>query len=534
MSAEKEWRSISSASSKGKTPGPTGPKKLTFGVELELLIACRTRPEAPDPDLGDPRSIDGIVDALQYSYTDTEWVNRQEQVQKHVGNVLKSAGLNVHPGLEGIPNMEDWIVKDDFSVRSYETQYQFMQVEVVSPPFYSSKEAISQVGAVCDLLTSKYRIVCNETTGLHCHVGYGDHGFAPRVLSNLFATIWTFYPLLDSLHPSRRRGDHPKNKKSYFPSIKRFSKLARYVEDLPDANMAGLKQILETRDNVSPEEVLELMQPAIAGYGRLAYNISNLAAWFNFTTPRMDNPRIKKTVEFRQHEGTLASQRIKSWIKVCQGLVKFAEKVDAAALDKFLLRHINDDQDTDYTVFDLLKAIALPEEAAFYKQWFHEHPGWLDPPSPGSDTDLSDEDDYIETAPLSREALRDLGYDVESESVSPEKPVFKIMKDIDETESEYSGPPRRQGIRGVDWDTESNPESSGGPSKSEPSEGEEVSNPESSEGPSKSEPSEGEEVSNPESSEGEDVSNPATESNSDTPGDIPTPGQDTDDDSVEL
>ncbi|CAG8976291.1 hypothetical protein HYALB_00011776 [Hymenoscyphus albidus] len=557
---EEDWRSISSHSSEGKPSGPPGANRLTFGVELGLLIACRPSPGAPDPDSDDPRSIDGIVEARQYRGND--WEDRQGQVQKNVGKFLKSAGLmNVNDGQKN-PKMQDWIVKDDISLNADAAGYDFMQVEIVSPPFYSSKEAVSQVGAVCDLLTSKYRIVCNETTGLHCHVGYGNHGFSPRVLSNIFATSWTFYPLLDSLHPSRRRGDHPQKEKSYSPSIKNFSHLAVDVQDLPDRNMAGLKTILETRGNVGPQEILHLMQPAVAGYGRLAYNISNIAAWFDFTlAAAFGNPRIKKTIEFRQHEGTLASRRIKSWINVCQGLVRFAERVDDAALDKFLLRHINDNQDTDYTAIDLLKAIALPDEAAFYKQWFQEHPGWLDPPSPASESEPSGADDYVEAFPLTPEALRDLGYNAKSESDSPEKPVFKIMKDIDETESGPSGPsgpPRRQGIRVLDWDTESNPEPSKSPPKSKPLEDSHVpvlvrgvdwdteSNPEPSKSPSKSEPSEGSPVpvlvrgvdwdteSNPEPSEGEEVSNPDTESNSDTSGDPPTSRQVDDDDLLDF
>lgn len=203
----------------------------------------------------------------------------------------------------------------------------------------------------------------------HVHVGYGRKGFHPYILSNLFAILWTFNEHLDMLHPKARRTRGKSN--HYCPGLRTHSVLGKKLPDTPDAPRKGLKKILRLRYQDTNKKFVELMNaPSDSGFGlvRLAYN-----AW-NLKEPMRKDGKI--TVEFRGHEGTMSSERIVNWINVCVGLVEFAETVDGDELSKFLWSHIDDDE-KDFTVIDVLRAIGRPAEAEFYARRFQEHPELL-------------------------------------------------------------------------------------------------------------------------------------------------------------
>ena len=67
---------------------------------------------------------------------------------------------------------------------------------------------------------------------------------------------------------------------------------------------------------------------------------------------------------FRKHEATFDFVRVENWVKVCMGLLSFAERADIDALKLYLLAHVEDKQ---YTLIDLLKFIDLDEQADYYE-----------------------------------------------------------------------------------------------------------------------------------------------------------------------
>ena len=88
----------------------------------------------------------------------------------------------------------------------------------------------------------------------------------------------------------------------------------------------------------------------------MAYN----AFWL--MAPSTEN--IKKTIEFRQHQGSLDSEAIMHWAKTCVGLVEFARTIAPEELRTFLLRHVDD----DYGAPDLFDHIGLGDQATYYRQ----------------------------------------------------------------------------------------------------------------------------------------------------------------------
>lgn len=50
----------------------------------------------------------------------------------------------------------------------------------------------------------------------------------------------------------------------------------------------------------------------------------------------------KKTIEFRQHEGTIDPTRVTNWVRFCVGLMELADTCVPQYLRKFLNRNIDD------------------------------------------------------------------------------------------------------------------------------------------------------------------------------------------------
>ncbi|CAG8980259.1 hypothetical protein HYALB_00010260 [Hymenoscyphus albidus] len=352
-----------------ETPARKRPR-ITFGVEFEFNIAYKQSGE--DPDRKEPRPIRGIV-LKDRDFDDPRWENtpvKFPEAWEHVAETLRAAGISARNKWDTTREpMEDWIVKSDISVGAQLKSYSFLGIEVTSPPLYDCKKSRMRVASVCSVLCNKYRIICNSSTGLHCHVAFGRLCYSPRTLTNPMAVCWAFTDRLELIHPITRRAG--RGNAFYCESMRINSVLARTLEEqrgiicqLPEGVEAGLRQILAHRNDRDHTAIWNLTRNM--DRQKLACNNSNLAG----LTEGMKVP----TIEFRQHAGTLGPERVTAWTRVACRLVEFADKIGSAELDAFLWKYRNN---RDFTVLDLLKALDLPKQAAYYNKWFEEHCQWL-------------------------------------------------------------------------------------------------------------------------------------------------------------
>jgi len=355
---------------------------LTFGVEFEFCLA--TLPEdAQDPEPYDTRQI--------YNISDTEAVNtgmhslnimdpilrhhykkrmQNDIVQKHIAKTLISAGFPAitdedirrrhNEALLGGPEPEhyrSWNITTDSSIRVPGedrtpgiSEYEWCKVEVISPVLMFTPQAIWQVQKVCKLISRKYRTLTNEWCGLHVHVGQGSKGLPDYGIKNLAAMIWAFEDRLDLLHPLHRSNDAACN--SLYNSVPLASELD-FETDRPLLLAEQIDRIFECNTG---DQVIGLVNDECPSYGS-AYNFWNLLSQHSGSS--------KRTIEFRQHEGTLDPRRVENWIKVCVGLVEFALKTDSDCMGNFLRLVIDEE---DYTVVDMLITIGLQRQAVFYER----------------------------------------------------------------------------------------------------------------------------------------------------------------------
>ena len=173
----------------------TRPPRVSFGVELEFLVACIAE-DAKDVD----EAIPGLAPATRYS----DGCRAVEELLEKHGFITSSQ--DGHSSEEQL-----WLVTADHTVTEANTlskqdpcYIDWLPVEISSPPMYSCEEAYNLVSSVIRLLTTNLRVRVNPTCGLHVHVGNGPHQLDMRALRNYAALLWASESVLSTLHCPER------------------------------------------------------------------------------------------------------------------------------------------------------------------------------------------------------------------------------------------------------------------------------------------------------------------------------------------
>lgn len=172
-----------------------------------------------------------------------------------------------------------------------------------------------------EILRLNYRTNINASCGLHVHVGNGVEGLPVDAIRNLTAYLWTFEPQLNQIHP-RIRHDN-----AYCRSLMKSTYLGKRQHPQV-TRKEGLETIIET---TTLDEIKRFMCPD-SQLNRPAYNLENLFPPFE--------EEVKRTIEFRQHEGTLEPECIEHWLRVCIGLVRYACDVRRKWNEEFCLKNV--------------------------------------------------------------------------------------------------------------------------------------------------------------------------------------------------
>jgi hypothetical protein len=318
--------------------------ELTFGVEIEFLLATLENGKI-DPHENDPRQVYGItapeVGSDGWAVYTTPGAGT---ARNRIADTLNSAGINTYRAVIRGTRIEKWELKDDATINKPNglEPYGFVRVEIVSPPLYFSEQACQQVKAVIEVLTNNYRIITPESAGIHVHVGNESKSFSDSAIHKMLATLWTFEPAIETIHPPWRKDN-------------------LYCESFRDSIFGTDAQ----STNATPKQTLELLLSNSDSFRELWGSFLDERGAYNFQNLKSHPQDPKRTCEFRQHESTLDPNRVYNWVKLCVGLVDFSYKTSFAALKPFLLLHI-DDPPAEFTVVKMLTAIGLPPQAIFY------------------------------------------------------------------------------------------------------------------------------------------------------------------------
>ncbi len=306
----------------------TDPPKdnLTFGVELEFAVAT-IAPGGIDPHPKDPRPVIGLCSGPEDSPI--------KNLNLHIVETLHKAGFSAEVNTGAATwkreKEESWTVGQDGTIMAPERcYYNWLPMEITSPPYYYSKQALYEIRLVIQVLRDNYRVSCNRSCGTHVHVGGGHKGFDVKTIKNVLATIWTFEPQIETIHPKYRVQNL-----DFCPSFRADSELARNNTLAGKLDIrAGLEDILSASSLAELEDLSYASEKAMAGGGRLAYHLGDISGSFPASN------LYKRTIEFRQHKGTLDFEELELWIKFCVLLLQFADSVDQKILFPFLRAHV--------------------------------------------------------------------------------------------------------------------------------------------------------------------------------------------------
>lgn len=362
---------------------------LTFGIELEFVLAIHDELYAP-PEFawlyaplkspsgtvvlekrqsralgsrGNKRKqldlINEIVEEKQHPiHPELAWTSR----------ILESHGLDHDVASETHTDVRRWGVVPDITVnaagwdellkylpdrvrRSTLKQWDAQGVEMVSrvlkAPNQTQKRvlqfdpALKEIGRYLTALRGSHNtpwgVYVNSSCGLHVHVGLepnlSDAGILPLdVLQHLNYMLVQFETSISGLHPRGRRAlaDTMLGTGRMLGSNLMGLRQARHVCD--KAPLPLLDQIQDRifGEDMTVEGLAKLMSetmrgvPTLTGSGAYRFKFVNFA---RLVGPKKENGA--RTIEFRQHGGSLQAEEIGRWVIFVTGLVRAAERLAA-------------------------------------------------------------------------------------------------------------------------------------------------------------------------------------------------------------
>mgnify|MGYP003131877475 CR=1 FL=1 len=169
--------------------------------------------------------------------------------------------------------------------------------ELVSPVL-RGQEGMNELNIIVNALDSIPTVKVNKSCGIHVHVGIQDA--TAKKVANLVKYYAKNESIIDSVMPNSRRS----NNNMYCKPVMTYNA----------SNIKRLNKLVKQND----AEGLPTQISAIANFLGNRYNKINLHSF-----------RRYRTVEFRQHSGTVDSKKITTWVAFCLNTVDKVFKMKA-------------------------------------------------------------------------------------------------------------------------------------------------------------------------------------------------------------
>lgn len=312
------------------------PFTLTFGVELEFIVRY------------DPADYqDELVAAEGITWPKGSSLSAYRKYGILVSlRMIRILNENEFPTNEYEPpessqtDFSKWTVGTDMTISPVDISGKYA-VEVKTPVLVWSRAALESIETLVKLLVSKFKLYTNWSCGLHVHVGNENRGFTVGTLKDFCSLIIVFENQLNSLHPvDRLRNGNAKSMSSVF------------------------KPIAPVRERLSIIDRLKTVEDVVCQFQRsgdrmMAFNFFNL----------LGGIKPIRTIEFRQHRGTLDPESITHWVMVACNLVEMSHSNKAGTRD-LIKKHTCD---TEYAVTDLFRDLKLYQLAKFYDPFVFQY-----------------------------------------------------------------------------------------------------------------------------------------------------------------
>lgn len=352
---------------------------LTFGVEIEFLFAVR-KPNSIGSPPPDEVNLDRYeADPEDMCHDECGVINPKDEDYHLIcksGMVLRNKGVALALYIDAhehwtlvhrwnlttdlcihLPSTDEQAVRWTNNIARTVDDWEFSGQELISPILKtpdtgsaaldcaSFRELDSVLGAMQTPASAPYIYTANpQVSSLHVHIGLelselGTPNDMPlKVLQHLAWIVLAFEDTMTLLHHPERHGYYGTKSREQVMSNRRIFSPAWQLKDrtLPNfCHTCSLTPVFNTK------QAFGRIFGEVNSHLELASLLSNLATYYNgwwrttivnfanvavHPSPSTNSHTPSKTVEFRQHHGTLDVQEIKEWVYFVTSLVRAAEK----------------------------------------------------------------------------------------------------------------------------------------------------------------------------------------------------------------
>ncbi|KAL0935990.1 uncharacterized protein CTRU02_208205 [Colletotrichum truncatum] len=174
-----------------------------------------------------------------------------------------------------------------------------------------------------------------------------------------FTNIFNFLPFT-YLSDAEWRGEPAETVFTHGPPIPTTTKMLK----TPDVMRHSAFAQFAAREISEMDNLESLLEATTIRVKDLEGEIGTLPGAYDFSHLADIDP-VQRTIRFAQHAGTMNSDAIKNWIKVCHGLVSFCLDTCKQRVDR-IFEQLEVSSAEAYTVYDILKDIDLVSQADYY------------------------------------------------------------------------------------------------------------------------------------------------------------------------